>query len=453
MKRKKMKLFEPLTLKFEDGNWASDPELGLIDTILELNPGLIKKMEEDITAGVSDSGFGRQDMPSVEQIVRAAIYKEMKGLTYRELEYAQEDSRICEHFVKINPLDPYSFQTWQKYISRISEGKLEGFMVELNRIAISDGLEDLEQFRQDPTVIETNIHYPTNNSLVWDCIKESERLLRKLKKEIESLSYEKYCKKAKKIYFKINVSKDAEERVKLFEKQLKMFTESINQVSNIIKKKCEYVQTKSVINKIEKLEELLPVMEIVYKMTERREILKEEVPVEQKIFSIYEQHTDIIVKGKREVEFGHKVNLGSGKSNLILTCEILSGNPNDSELYKGTIQKFKEHYGRVPVSSVADGGFASIDNLEYSKTAGIVNTVFNKIRGSMENIVKNKWVERKLKRWRSGIEAIISNLKRGFQIRRCTWKGLAHYGQKVFWSIIGYNIRVMTAACLKLMTL
>ena len=232
-----------------------------------------------------------------------------------------------------------------------------------------------------------------------------------------------------------------------------MFTESINQVSNIVKKKCEYVLTERVIKYIQKLEELIPIMEVVYKMTEGREILKEEVPVEEKIFSIYEQHTDIIVKGKREVEFGHKVNLGSGKSNLILTCQILSGNPNDSELYEGTIQMFKEHYGRVPGSSVADGGFASIDNLEYSKKAGIINTVFNKVRGNMENIVKNKWVETKLKRWRSGIEAIISNLKRGFQIRRCTWKGLAHYGQKVFWSVIGYNIRVMTAAYLKLMTL
>ena len=99
MKRKNMKLFEPLTLKFEVGNWASDPELGLIDTILELKPELIKMMEEDITQDQSDSGFGRQDMPSVEQIVRAAIYKEMKGLTYRELEYAQEDSRIANNYV------------------------------------------------------------------------------------------------------------------------------------------------------------------------------------------------------------------------------------------------------------------------------------------------------------------------------------------------------------------
>jgi len=447
-----MKLFEPLTLKFVNGNWASDPELGLIDTILETNPKLIKQFEDEITQGLSDSGFGRQDTPSVEQIVRAAIYKEMKNLTYRELEYAQEDSRICEHFVKINPLAPYSFQTWQKYISRISEGKLEQFMVELNRVAINEGIEDLKDFREDTTVIETNIHYPTNNSLVWDCIKDSERLLKRLKKEIENLSYEEFRAKAKKIYFEINVGKNEEERLKLFKKQLEMFMECIIQVTNTVKKKDEYAITKKAKKYIKKLEALIPVMWIVYKMTERKEILKENVPVEDKIFSIYEQHTDIIVKGKREVEFGHKINIGSGKSNLILTCEILKGNPKDSEIYEKTINKFIKSYGRAPASSVADGGFASVSNLEYSKKVGIINIVFNKIRGSMQNIVRNKWVETKLKKWRSGIEAVISNLKRGFEIARCTWKGLAHYGQKVFWSIIGYNIRVMTNAFLKLMT-
>ena len=448
-----MKIFEPLVLKFEDGNWANDPELGLMDTILEQNPKLIKILEHDITQGKPSLKFGRQDTPSVEQIIRAAIYKEMKNLDYRSLEYAQEDSKICEKFVKIDPSRPYSFQVWQKYISRISEKSLEDLMVEINKIAIGEGLEDVQDFRQDTTVIETNIHYPTNNSLVWDCIKESERLLKHLKDEIENFTFEEYAKKAKKVYFKINVEKNEEKRVKLFLKQLEMFIKCINQVSNIVKKKSEYEVTVKAVGLLISLETLVPIMEKVYSMTERREILKEKVSVDEKIFSIYELHTDIIVKGQREVQFGHKINLGSGKSNLILTCDILSGNPKDSEIYKDTIDKVIKLYGIIPNSSTADGGFASTENIEYSRKLGIANIVFNKIRGSMQNVARNGWVEGKLKRWRSGIEAIISNLKRGFQIVRCTWKGLAHYGQKVFWSIIGYNLRVMTAGLLQAMAL
>jgi IS5 family transposase len=264
-----MKLFEPLMSKFEDGNWAGDPELGLMDTILEQNPKLIKMLESDITQGKSGSTFGRQDTPSVEQIVRAAVYKEMKNLDYRALEYAQEDSRICEQFVKINPLRPYSFQVWQKYISRISEEKLEGFMVAMNKIAITEGLEDVKEFRQDTTVVETNIHYPTNNSLVWDCIKECERLLIHLKEEVETLEFEKYQKKAKKIYFKINVEKDEEKRVKMFKKQLEMFMKCINQVSNVVKKS-RYGVTIKAKSVIAAMEELIPIDDGTQRTIERK---------------------------------------------------------------------------------------------------------------------------------------------------------------------------------------
>jgi IS5 family transposase len=195
---------------------------------------------------------------------------------------------------------------------------------------------------------------------------------------------------------------------------------------------------------IDELAKLLPLMKKVYQMTERREINGEKVPVTDKLFSIYELHTDIIVKGGKDVQFGHKVNLGTGKSNLILACEIEEGNPKDSELYQWTIEKIISDYGITPKSSVTDGGYALLCNQEHAEKKGIVNIVFNKIVGSLENICENKRLEKKLKKWRSGIEAVISNLKRGFNICRCVWKGFEHYRQKVFWSVIAYNFRVMT---------
>jgi IS5 family transposase len=101
-------------------------------------------------------------------------------------------------------------------------------MIALNRIAIAEGLEDVKELRQDSTVIETNIHYPANNSLVYDCIKKSGRLLGHLKEAVEGFSYEEYKAKAKRTYFKINAEKDADKRVKLFKTQLILFTRSIN---------------------------------------------------------------------------------------------------------------------------------------------------------------------------------------------------------------------------------
>ena len=197
------------------------------------------------------------------------------------------------------------------------------------------------------------------------------------------------------------------------------------------------------------MERLIPVMLQVYDITFRKEIKGEAVPNDEKIFSIYEQHTDIIVKGSREIKFGHKVNIGTGKSNLILTCEILKGNPADSTLYQGTLDKLIDSYGKIPRDSATDGGFAAKANAEYAQNKGIINIVFNKIVGSLKNIVSSKNMETRLKKWRSGIEANISNLVRGFNLTRCNWKGLEHFKSKVLWSVLAYNIRVMTAALLK----
>ena len=441
-----MKLFNELTLKFEKSNWAANPEFGLIDTILETNPQLINLAKRDIIGSEKENNFGRKDTPSVEQIVRAAIFKEMKNLDYRELEFAQVDSRICATFIKLDLREPFSFQLFQKYISRIKASTLSQILMEINKIAIQEGFEDVSKVRQDTFVVETNIHYPTNNSLVWDCIKESHRLLGFLKEEISTLSYKKYLKTAKSTYFKINVTKNLDKRTKLFEKQLITFTKVLNQTSNAIKKKSVSLTAMAIQMQMEKL---MFLMEKVYDMTLRKEILGDSVPTDEKIFSIYELHTDIIVKGSRDVQFGHKINLATGKSNLILDCEILKGNPSDKTLFQPTIDRIIENYGVVPRDSTADGGFATIDNTKYAINKGIVNVVFNKVVGSMQNVTSSLRLETMLKKWRSGIEAVISNLVRGFNIRVCNWKGWEHFQAKVMWSVLAYNFRVMTSLVLK----
>jgi len=443
----KTQLFETLKLKFEQPNWARNPAFGLMDSIIEAHPELLRIVESDIVEGLTQSEFGRKDIPSVEQIFRAAIYKELRQLDYRELDFHQEDSRICAQFIKIDEYRPYSFQMYQKYISKIKAENLEKVMILLNKIAIGEGLEDLVKLRYDSTAVESNIHYPTNNSLVWDCIKESHRLLQHLQSELGNLDYRNYMKNAKKTFFKINNIKNGDKKTDLFIKQLITFTKCINQVSNVIKKKRNCSLKALAI--IEQLTNLIPLMDQVYSMTEKREIFKKSVSNDEKLFSIYEQHTDIIVKGGRKVEFGHKINLSTGKSNLILSCEILSGNPADTELYQATINKVINDYQIIPRDTVTDGGYASKANSEYAQGKGIINVVFNKIVGSLKNVTSSLNMTTRLKKWRSGIEANISNLKRGFNIVRCNWKGFDHFCSKVMWSVLGYNIRVLTAAVLQ----
>ena len=439
-----MKILNDLRLKLENPNWALDPELALIDTILNENPRLYEIIVSDIMELNKSSEVGRQDSPTVEQVVRAALYKELKKLDYRELEYAQEDSRICGAFIRLEARSAFSFEVLHKYISRIRGESLRVLMVEINRIMMGEeGIEDGKRLRTDSTVVETDIHYPTNNSLIWDCIKTSHRLLKKLEETGKIRKVRNYQKQGKKNEFKINNTKKKEKRVELFEKQLKLFRCSINQVKRVVEGVITGVDLEGV-SIVAELKGLLPKMEKVYDISYRHEVLGESVPNSEKIFSIYEGHTDIIVKGAREVEFGHKVNLTTGRSNLILDCEIVDGNPKDSNLYEGVLERVRSDYGIRPRDMVTDGAYASLRNQEKAKEYGIVNIVFNKIVGSLKNVVSSVQMETRLKKWRSGMEAVVSNLKRGFDLFRCEWKGRDHFDAKVFWSVIAYNIRVMT---------
>ncbi len=445
-----MKLLNDLKLQFEKELWALNPELAVIDTILNKHPEIYELVQQDITGGKEDNTLGRKDLPTVEQIVRAAVYKETKNLTYRELEYEQHDSRMCAVFIKLDDRKPFSFEVFQKYISRISGGSLNKVLVAINRIAMGEGIEDGRSVRTDSTVVETNIHYPTNSSLIWDCIKTIDRLLKKLKDSGVEIKVRSYKKQAKKNHYKINNTKSKDQRKEEFKKQLKLLRSSINHVERALTITVPMTITSWIEAEaaIKALRDVLPKAEKVYDISWRHEILGESVPNEEKIFSIFEDHTDIIVKGSREVEFGHKVNLAGGRSNLILDCRILDGNPADSTLYTDVLDRIEANYGIVPRDIVADGAYASKDNADAAYEKGIVNIVFNKIRGSLKNIAKSMNMETRLKKWRSGIEAVISNLKRGYELFRCEWRTRARFDAKVYWNVIVYNIRVMTGAFL-----
>lgn len=162
---------------------------------------------------------------------------------------------------------------------------LQRTLVRLNQIAIEEGFEDLIAIRTDSTVIEANIHFPTNNALVWDCIKEAHRLLSHLAKR-EDIKVRDYRSGAKSNHFKINNSK-ADKRVNLFKKQFVLFTKSIKQVDKFVKKK-DYSSSVS-FGFVVALKKLQPLMEQVYSMTDRKQIKGESVPNDEKLFSIYIQ--------------------------------------------------------------------------------------------------------------------------------------------------------------------
>ena len=182
-----------------------------------------------------------------------------------------------------------------------------------------------------------------------------------------------------------------------------------------------------------------PLIERIVGQTERRVFQGETVAATEKIVSLFEPHTDIIVKGGREVEYGHKLSLTTGRSGLILDLVIEAGNPADSERFLPMLERHIAFYGEAPRQTAADGGFASRHNLGEAKALGVRDVAFHKKAGlRVMDMVKSNWVYRKLRNFRAGIE--FSCLKRAYGLARCIWRGLDHFRAYVWSSALAYNL-------------
>ena len=116
-------------------------------------------------------------------------------------------------------------------------------------------------------------------------------------------------------------------------------------------------------------------------------------------------------------------------------------NPADAERLLPMLERHIDIYGRPPRQMAADGGYASGGNLKAAKEKGVRDMAFHKKRGlKIEDMVRSRWVYRKLRNFRAGIEAGISCLKRAYGLARCTWKGLAHFKAYVWSSVVAYNL-------------
>lgn len=142
---------------------------------------------------------------------------------------------------------------------------MQRVLVEINRIATEEGLEDGQKIRTNSTIVETNIHYPTNNALIWNSVKEINRIFKNLEKIGSSLKARSYKKQMKKNYYKINNTKSKEKRKELFKKQLKLFKSSINQAEKLAAElfsgKCIDLKEWSI---LESLKNFLPTASRIY---------------------------------------------------------------------------------------------------------------------------------------------------------------------------------------------
>jgi IS5 family transposase len=444
--RKKNQKQMPLMINRIDHPHAA--ELESISKILDDNPIINKWVFQDLTQDRILTDTGAEGM-SAEQVVRAAIIKQMEGFSYEELAFHLLDSVCYRHFCRIGFADKgFQKSALCKNIKSIRHETWEA----INRILVAYGhdknIEKGKQNRIDCTVVSSNIHEPTDSSLLWDSVRVLTRMLSQIDERFDGIKipFSDHTKRAKRRMLGIMNARNKKIRKRQYDDLLTLTQKTLNYANNavslLVAHPFKYLSgLKTAYDIAEELKEIIRLSYKVIDQTTRRVIYGETVPASEKIVSIFEPHTDIIKKDNRDIFYGHKVCLNGGASNLITDCLILDGNPADTDLTVHMLDRHKEIYGHYPLKTALDGGFASKKNLESAKSKGIKDVCFAKKRGlKEEDMCRSSWVYKRLRRFRAGIESGISWLKRCFGLTRCTWKSLRSFKSYVWASIVSANL-------------
>ena len=417
-------------------------ELNAISCILDKNPTIYDLAMQDLSPNGQKTKKGANGM-TAEQVVRAAIVKQMFQFCYKDLAFHLVDSHSLRRFCFIGIADKgFKKSVLCKNIKTISPETWEAINRCLVRFAKDEGIEKGREVRIDCTVVESNIHTPSDSTLLWDSVRTLTRLLKKAKDFYprSGIIYQNHTCRAKRRMLNIQYAKNKKQRKSYYLDLLKATHNTVKYVHNAI----DVLQYSSDVTAMViscDLKQTVSMVLRVIDQTEKRVIHGLSVPASEKIVSIFEPHTDIIIKDRRDIFYGHKVCLTGGRSNLITDCTIEDGNPADTDLVENMLNRQNEIYGQYPLKAAFDGGFASKDNLEIAKGMEIKDVCFAKKRGlHVEDMCRSQWVYNRLRRFRAGIEAGISWIKRCFGFARCIWKGLRSFKSYVWASIVSANL-------------
>jgi IS5 family transposase len=417
-------------------------ELDAISRILDRNPIIYDLAMQDLSSGSEKSKAGARGM-TAEQVVRAAIVKQMFEFSYKDLAFHLIDSVSLRRFCFIGIADNgFKKSVLCNNIKAISPGTWEAINRCLIRFAKDENIEKGREVRIDCTVVESNIHSPSDSTLLWDSVRVLARILRKAKELLprSGIRFQDHTHRAKRRMLNVQYGKNKKQRKSHYLDLLKVTRSTVAYAHEAV----DLLQfNQSIVARMLSLDlkQTAALALQVIDQTEKRILQGLTLPAAEKIVSIFEPHTDIIVKDRRDTFFGHKVCLTGGQSNLILDCTIENGNPADTELVEKMLDRQNDIYGRYSLKAALDGGFASKKNLSTAKEKKIKDVCFAKKRGlQVEDMCRSQWVYKRLRRFRAGIEAGISWIKRCFGFSRCTWKGLRSFKSYVWASIVSANI-------------
>src|SRR4030088_1419966 len=441
-----------------------EPWLQAISDFLDRQHAMIERVRRDLVRGLKQPRKGRRGL-TAPQVLRSLILMRVKNGDDRELRERIADGVTLRQFTDFY-CDPVpKHDAFNRGFNRLTPQTLKAVNDLLVQAAVALGLEDGAKLRVDTTVLETDIHHPTDNTLLWDVVRVVTRLVGRLAKALNLrriASFRDRRRSARRRMYEIQrmTTRQRQDRQTATYRELIGIAEEVVANAKTAVEKTARMRGKDPLADIaldalrDEIAHYCGLGERVIDQARRRVLDGEQVPNAEQIYSIFEPHTDLIKRGKvrTPVEFGHKVFLAESAKGLITQYEVLKGNPCDEVHVAPSLKRHRRAFGRAPELYASDRGFFS----EQNATAcvhGAVTTVSIPQRGGSKTPQRHAYERsaafKQGQRFRAGIEGRISVLMRGRGMKRCRADGAERFALFVGAAVLANNLMILAALLTK----
>ena len=431
-----------------------DPCLQAISDFLDNNASMIDAVRRDLIRGLKNPHTGRHGL-TPQQVLRSLILKRVKNWDYRELRDRIADGYSLRKFTEFYSRPVPKYHAFNQTFNRLTPKTLKIVNDLVVKAAVDLGLEDGNKLRGDTTVVQTNIHHPTDNTLLWDVVRVVTRTVGRLAdaigRRIEGFhNRTRAARRRMQEIQRLTSSTRKSQQTGKYQALIGIADEVVTSAREALRRTGKargqnVVDDLAITASREAIEHYCKLGDRVIDQSRRRVLEGEQVPNAEKIYSIFEPHTDLIKRGKVQtpVEFGHKVFLTESAKGLITQYEVLEGNPNDQCHVEPSLRRHKEAFGKSPELYGLDRGFFSEDNVDICEQGG-VKVVSIPQRGGQKTPERQAYEKSRAfkegQRFRAGIEGRISVLFRGRGMKRCLAEGRERFELWVGAAVLANNL-------------
>jgi transposase, IS5 family len=432
-----------------------EPVLEAISKFLDQQAEMIECIRRDLVRGLKNPGSGRRGL-TPSQILRSLVLMRLKNWDYRELRERIADGLTLRQFTDFYCAAVPKHDAFQRSFVRLRPRTLKAINGLVVQSAVELGLEDGGKLRVDTTVVQTDIHHPTDNTLLWDVVRVITRLVRRLANALNLRRIRGFCNRtrsARRRMYEIQrmtTKQRHEQQVATYRALIGIAEEVVGSARAALETTrgmCggDVLAAMAIEELRKQIEHFCGLGRGVIDQARRRVLNDEQVPNDQKIYSIFEPHTDLIKRGKvrTPVEFGHKVFLAESAQGLITQYEVLNGNPSDEVHVAPSLRRHRQAFARLPELYGSDRGFFSEQNLASCKRGGI-EVVCIPQRGGKKTAERSAYEKsaefKQGQRFRAGIEGRISVLFRGRGMKRCLAQGRDRFELLIGAAVLANNL-------------